>query len=530
MATVKYGALQLTPAPLVGISLRSNFFGENIRFSRTKVYALKGTILTDEQNNISGISLSHRDIVTGFAENYLPFTIDDVVVGYPKVTNLAFDQSNYLLREGYTVELEFLESGSPFQTTGAYYGFTGVTGLFFNIQSLSESLNYNTDFKSYNYSHSVNVTYRTGFNVDPLLNAKIIASGLLNNKSIYPFAISGGSFGNKVYEEKTDIVNGSYDVTENFIGSTGTGAYNHNYSVSINLNAEGITEVSQNGTIQGFNPNKYDNAKSGYAEIRNTIYQNCSGEYARYVVGTLNNTFLTDTRVDDILNGNIHYTRSFNDATGISDVKWVYSTSIELEGNKINAGEQGQIEGLGHISVRFSQASGFFTSIRPSIEQRVLEQYSGYGLTGVIYPISREQGFDRFHGSINYNYQFSNNNNFGLGSGIRSLETTITDQLPAHARVNFNVIHQGVLIQSLNSTKQGERNVNLTIQAFKETPVTGLLEFAKHTLNKYRPTGDEQLDPFLNGLRLNYNPVTNYLSSDAQYIYGGMKLDTDLNI
>lgn len=530
MATVQYGALSLVPPPQLALSVRSNFFGADIRYSTTKVYSLKGSLLNNQQSGVSGIFIQQNDLITGFASDYQPFSINGIIIGYPKINNITFDESNYLQKEGYTVELEILDSGNPFQITGTNYNFTGISGLFYNIQSLSESLNYTTDFRSYNYTHSIEVSYRTGVNIDPLLNSKIIASGLINNKSVFPFTISGGQFANKVYEEKTDIFNGTYSVVENAIASTGTNPYNHNYSVNVKLDQNGITTVQQNGAIQGFNPNKYSNAQSGYNVVRNDIYQNCSGVYVRYLSGTLNNTFLTDSRVDDVLNGSINYSRSFNDATGISDVRWTYTHQIQLQGNKIQAGERGQIQGLGHITIRFNQASGFFDIVRTGIAERVYEQYSGIAQTGILYPISREQGYDRFDGSINYDYEFSNNNNFGLGSGIRSLDTTIDDSLPTAARVGFNVVHVGVLLQSLSSTKQGQRTINLNIQGFRETPSTGVLEFAKDKINQYRPTGIEQIDPFLSSLGLNYNPVTNLLQTNAAYIYGGMRLDQDLNI
>lgn len=531
MATVKYGALELIPAPLVGISVKSNFFGADIRYSRSKVYSLKGTLLNNEQNNISGTFLQQRDLVTGFASDYLPFSINGIIVGYPKVNTISFDESNYLLKDGYNLELEFLESGNPFQITGTYYGFTGVTGLFQNIQSLSETLDYNTDFRSFNYKHSIDISYRTGVNVDPLLNSKIIVSGLINNKASFPFTISGGQTVNKVYEEKTDVLNGTYSVTENAIVATGVNSYNHNYSVGVKLDENGITTVNQNGNIQGFDGfNKYSNAESGYNVIRNTIYQNCSGVYANYFLGLLNNTYLTDSRIDNVLEGQISYSRSFNDATGISDTRWVYTNQIQLQGNKIQVGERGTIDGLGHISVRFNQASGFFEIIKPTILQRVLEQYSGFGSTGTLYPISREQGYDRFHGSINYDYEFSNNNNFGLGSGISSLDSSIQDSPPIHARVGFNVVHVGTLLQSLGSTKQGERNISLTIQAFRETPNTGVLQFITNTLNKYRTTGIQFIDPFISNISLTQDPITNYWTAQSKITFGGIKTDLDLNI
>lgn len=530
MATVKYGTLELIPSPQLGVTVRSNFFGADIRYSRTQTYALKGFLLNEQTSGVSGIFLQQADIVTGFASDYQPFIIDGQIIGYPKVNSISFEESNFLLKDGYNIELEFRESGNPFQITGDVYGFTNVTGLFYNIDSLSESLSYNTDFKSHNYSHSVDITYVTGFGVDPLLNAKLIASGLLANKSQFPFAISGGSFGNKTYEERIDIFNGSYSVGENFVGSTGTTPYNHTFSVSVTNDANGITTVSQQGNIQGFDPNKYVNAQSGYLAVRDTIYPTCTGVYGRYADGILNNTFLSDSRVDDVLGGSIQYARTFTDETGVSDTRWQYTHNLVLEGANINLSENGSIIGLGHISMRFNQASGMWDNVRPNIQQRLLEQYSGFGATGAIYNTSRAQTFDKFNGQISYDYQFSNNNSFGLGSGIRSLDVTVTDNLPIHNRVIFNVIHVGQVLQNLQSTRQGERNVSLEIQAFRETPQTGILAFTMHSLNKHRPVGAGFIDPFINDLSLNLDPLSNSLSAQASYIYGGYKSENNIDV
>lgn len=532
MATVKYGTLDLIPAPLIGINIQSRFFGADIRFSRSQIYSLRGTLLNNQTSGISGIFLQQQDIVTGLASDYQPFLVNGQFIGFPKVNSISFDESNYLQKDGYTIELEFLESGNPFQITGLVYGFTGVTGLFYNIESLSEDLNYNTDFKTFNYSQSIDINYRTGVGIDPLLNAKIIASGLINSKAGIPFVVTSGSFGNTTYEERTDIFNGSYGVTQNFVGSTGTGAYNHNYSVSVRLEENGITNVSQNGTILGFDPNKYQNAKSGYADIRNTIYNTCSGAYVRYVGGLLNDTYLSDSRIDDVLAGSINYSRAYNDGTGIqSGTTWQYTHQMTLNGNKINLSEQGSVGGYGHISTRFNQASGVFDSVRPGIPSRTLTFYSGFKQTGQIYNLSKNHTYDRFNGTIGYDYEFSNDNNFGLGSGIRSLISTVSDNLPIHNRVAFSVVHQGVLLQNLDSTRQGERSVALEIQAFRDTTQTGILQFCTNTLNKYAPVNLAQtIDPFLNALSLNYNPLENNLSCNAQYVFGGYKNSESLNI
>lgn len=530
MATVQYGSLQLIPPPQLGISVRSNFFGADIRYSTTKVYSLKGALLNNQTSGVSGIFLQQNDLVTGFLD-YQPFIVNGVVVGYPKVNSFVFDESNYLQKDGYSIELEFLDSGNPFQLTGSVYGFTGVTGLFHNIESLTEDLTYNTDFKTFNYSQSVNVVYRTGVGIDPLLNAKFIASGLINNKSAIPFVVTGGAFGTKTYEENTDTFNGIYGVTEKFNGATGTGAYNHTYSVNVNLGQNGITSVSQNGTILGFDPNKYENAKSGYNDVRANMYQTCSGAYARYVGGVLNDTYLSDSRVDDILGATIQYSRSYTDQSGIvSGVIWQYTHSMTLDNNKIRASENGNIVGQSHISTRFNVASGVWDSVRPGIDARTLSFYSGFQQTGLLYNVSRTQTFDRFNGQIGYGYDYSNDGNFGFGSGVRSLNVTISDGLPTANRVVFSVVHVGQLIQSLNSTKQGERTIGVEMQLFRETPKQTGLQVLINTLNKYSPIEIGKIDPFLNSLSITENPIVNQFSCNAQYLYGGYSQETSLNI
>jgi hypothetical protein len=532
MATVKYGALELIPAPLVGVSLESRFFESDIRFSRSKVYSLQGTLLTNNSSGVSGIAFQQNDIITGFQNDYLPFTIDGQIIGYPKVNNISFDNGSWVRQDAYSIELEFLESGNPFQVSGAIYNLTGISGLFYNIESLTESLDYNTDFRTYSYTHSVDVQYRTGFNIDPILNAKLIASGLISNKSAFPFVTTGSIFGNKTYEERLGLFDGSYGVTESFEGTTGNSLFDHSYSLQLQCQENGITSVSQRGNIQGYDPNAYVNAKSGYNVIRNDIYQACSGYYSSYISGgILNSTFLTDSRTDNINEGKITYSRTFSDESGISNTRWQYTHQITLNNNDIDVQEQGNVIGLGHISERFFQASGFYiTIVKPNIKQRTLEQFSGYNLTGNIFEVSREQSFDRFLGSIGYAVGFSNSPGIGAGSGIQNFNITITDDLPTHNRVAFNVVNQGVILQSIESTNQGQRTISLNSQAFRDSPTTGILQFSTNKLNEYRPTGSQFIDPFLQSISLNFNPNINSLGAISTYIYGGFKTDSDIKI
>lgn len=530
MATVKYGALNLYPAPEIGLALDSRFFGADIRYSLSKVYSLKGILLSNEISGFSGIFNGQNDIVSGFRNDYLPFEINGTVIGYPQVKSISFDDGNLVQKNGYSIELEFLESGNPFQLTGANYAFTGVSGLFNNIQSLTESLEYNTDFRTFNYTHSVQAQIRTGFNIDPLLNAKIIASGLINNKAAFPFIVTGSIFGNKKYEERENVFDGSYSVTESFDGTTGNLPYDHLYSINLRVQENGITQVSQQGQIRGFDPDKYTNAKSGYNVIRHQIYQNCSGFYAANLVGQLNTVYLADSRTDNVNTAVIQYARNFTDESGVSDVRWQYTHQSTLDGNFIQASEQGSIIGLGHISERFYQASGFYNTVRTGVHQRTLSYISGFGSSGNFFPISEEQSFNRFNGDISYNYGFSNTPGLGAGSGIQNFSINITDDLPTHNTVAFTVVNVAVMLQSLGSTSNGQRTVNYHSQAFRDTPQQTVLDFARDKINGYIPTGGGVLDPFINNISLNYNPMENTLDGNVAYLYGGNRSQTNLKI
>lgn len=530
MATIQYGALQLVPAPLLGLNVQSKFLGADIRFANRKVYSLKGTIINPTTDGISGIYTDQNSLITGFKDSYFPFSIDGNIVGYPKINSISFDNGPLVRTNGYNIELEVLDSGNPFQFTGVEYGFTGVSGLFYNIESISENLEFSSDFRTSNRTHSVDITYRTGFNINPLLNAKLIASGLIKNIAAYPFITTIGPSGITTYEERINEFAGNYSVTEKFASTTGNLNYEHFLSWQFQLAENGIITVTENGLVKGYDPNRYNNAKSGYALAMPGTYNNCQSFYSRYASGTLNNTYLADSRVDDINLGQITYARAFTDETGVSTFKWQYSQSLTLEGNFMRTAEQGNIFGLNHISQRFSTASGAWETIRPGIQQRLSEQYSGYGFTGFIYNVGRSQTFDRFNGKIDYSYEYSNRNTYSLGSGIRSLEMTITDQPPLHANVFFNVINAGVIAQSLEATKQGQRTVALDIVAFRETAQTGLLQFTTNKLNERRPLGTSFIDPFLNRLSVTYNPLVNSLTAESTYLFGGFRTVSGLDL
>lgn len=528
MATIKYGTLELIPAPQLGLNVQSNFFPADIRYSKTKSYTLRGDIFGYYSSGVSGVYNSVNQITTGFQQDYQPFILDGTIVGYPKIKSVSFDAGTWVQRSQYSIELEIAESGNPFQITGGFYGFTGVTGLFHNIASLTESLEYESDFKVFSYNHSVNIQYNTGFNINPLNNARFIASGLLSNKSSFPFVVTGSPYGNKTYEESINEFAGQYSVTERFKGTTGNLAFEHLYALHLQLSQDGITTVSQDGTIRGLVPDKYETAKSGYTTIKNGIYSNCTGFYSNYAGGTLNNTYLTDTRFDDVNNGIVRYSRSFTDESGVSDVRWRYVHEITLQQNTYQCSERGSIQGLGGISSRFNQASGWFDVVKTGIYSRVINQFSGNGGTGLLFNNSIERSFDRFNGGIQYNYGYANSPGLGVGSGIFQYESSVSDEICMANRVDFNIVSVGVISQSLSSTKQGQRTVSVNAQAFRDTARQTIYDFCKHKLNENRPIDAQYLDPFINSLETFFNVNENSLTANASYIYGGYKRNDDL--
>lgn len=531
MATVSYGALSLSPSPLVGINIQSKFFGADIRYALAKTYTLAGTILSNITSGISGLHTQQESIITGFATDYLPFSIDGKIIGYPKVGNVSFDVGTWVQKQNYTIDLEFLESGNPFQVTGDYYNLTGISGLFHNIENLNETLEYNTDFKTYGYTHNIEIQYRTGVDIDPFLNSKIIASGLLNNTGFFPFAISGGVSGVTTYEERENVFDGVYGVTKRFEGTTGTGTYDHLYSLNLRLEENGNITTTQNGRIRGLGTDKYGAAKNGYNIVKNGIYESCSGFYGIYSQdGVLSSTYIADHRADDTNKGEINYARTFTNESGISNVRWRYSHEVTRDENDFTASERGNINGMGHASVRFDQASGEWLAIESGIRNRVLSEFSGFGGTGNMYLVSKEKGFNRFNGSINYSYMWSNAVGIGAGSGIQSYETVVDDQLPMSKRVYISAATVGVLAQSLNRTTQGSRTVSVHVQSFRETDYPTRFDFCKHKINENRPLDSAMLDPFLNSLSIDYTPAEGIIDARAEYLWGGYKTDLSLYI
>lgn len=510
MATLKYGAIELVPSPLLSLAIEGRFFGNESSYSRSKRYVLNGTILDQvDLVGISGIATRQNDIITGFSIDFNPLMIDGVLVGYPRVLSTSFENGSWVQKNVYKIELEILDSGNPKIT-----GYANIPAdLFGHTSDITENFSYSFDGTERSCAHSIQVQGQTGYGYDSLVSAKIIASGLLESVWGDP-AINGQSaYASKTYEERMDVENGNYSIVENLLWSTGI--YSHNYTLSLRQ-SDGITSVEQRGKIIGYTDTKYQAALSGYNEISPLIYSNCNGIYSNYgCPAVLNTTWITNGKSENVNEGIIDYSRTFTDESGVGPYKWQYGFTYRLVDSHVEAAEDGSIVGMGAISSRMSVVNNAWKEIESGIPLRIVENKPSW-VTGVFFPTSRRQNMDEFAGSISYEYAFSDCLKYSGSSEVRLKEINITDSPPRENKVTFRVPFLGVIQQDIYALTFGERRVALKVEGFRESTISGLKDEAKTLFNTYRPTGT---DSYINSVSVRSSPLLKNIDAEASWLY-----------
>ena len=193
-----------------------------------------------------------------------------------------------------------------------------------NIESGSESWSIEPDQQNLNntfnfrVSHSISAKGKKFFNasglgIDPWIAAKIwvdsrkgvdaniLSSGLYN--------LSGMTAYNHLVTTNIDETDGAYSLTENWIFASGLDY--EDFSIDANTGLEGITSVSINGTVTGYEQrnlqsitsSRWDNASGYFLSIKNSLLNRAQA----YTGVTLNPIPLSETLGRNPVAGTLSY-------------------------------------------------------------------------------------------------------------------------------------------------------------------------------------------------------------------------------
>ncbi len=523
--------LNFQNAEILSYSHKPEFLGENLRYKITKDITINGYILN--LNNLSGISGTYNGInnfLVG-ATDYDHIFINNVDFGQGKVTNVSFDNNptHDVKYKKYKASLTVYDSGNLFNVLSGYY-----SGLNWDnaqiLDNFNENFTYNAnDDGGYSYDHSINLRFNSGQNLPdtPIGMAKIFASGFFAACNLTGFlGINYQNNFRKTYQETYNLIDNSVGFREHVDFLNISGNYSAKFTHQLQINENGIVNVSENGEIKGLYDPLIQSMQSGLAAELPQSYSRCLDVYSGYGVTSLNNLNSNPINKNIVLNnfeGLATYSIGYsNDPKYQTFYIWDYTTTIDRSEDRVyTIAEQGRIDGIGRpLLDKYPNALSGYAIVRTGISNRIGMTYSGanpYPLK--LNQISLTESRAPHAGNIGYSAVYTDDITLFPISGIKKYEFQITDHAPVQAVNKFNILNFKEIIQPNNQATLGQRDFSIRMIGARGTPINTYLNYISGAIQPYKSLGN---DFFLSQCSYQFAPLENSLSMNLSFNYDGI--------
>ena len=328
--TMRYGDYYFSPMPLLNYSVEYTYDADDELLYKLTTYSLTGSLIVPSGEFVTMMT-NKQALEDALGSGNQPFVITDggtvVTSGNPIVGSLSFDEGVWVNRIDYSTEMTIKDSSS-------------ASG---NVESFVESWAFTEDENRRNVVvvHTVTAkgidTSSSGNNA--LENAKtyaLIHTGYDTAPTFIP-AFTEGSGVLTAYSslrtESADEAEKTYEITEEFVLSSGV--YKYNQSATYDINEDGVASVTIEGDVAGLgrgNEDALTNAVVGWGHIRDRLNDTASGVYVRYGGGKILNTTPKSYSIGENSDaGIISFSYLFEDDTsvlpsGITDFTMTKST------------------------------------------------------------------------------------------------------------------------------------------------------------------------------------------------------------
>ena len=478
---------------LLGYTHQNNFFGEkSFNYSATKTISLNGFTLNLVNSNSIQPVLSTITSIKNGSKDFINVTINNVNYGVGKITELSFDNDNWLSSSRFNATIVILDE-VPL-TNISSPEFTGLTldSKKLNlIKSFSEtfSLNFDTQNKVLGGEHSIEIEYDAdNKNIDLIKLAQGLATDLL--KSL-PSNLVEGNYTERtnyklLHTENYSLIDGKCGFNKKFSYNTENvdKPYSLNITHSIELNESGIVTVSENCEIKAEydKPSLYVNALQGYNDQLTGLQSRITSFFNLYktkfgITENLNSYAIQrSTEINKFL-GTINYNTSFDNDLKKKDPKYLYEYISTLDRNEQgiwNASENGFINGVGAPGTddKYKNAEDAWVTIKGLILNRILSFYNAEAterLSGSnnLKELSKNTTREKYNGKISYNYLYTDDPTIKDGSdmGIKKINVEKSDTGLMPIIKNYIIPNTTyALLQNRDLKKQGSYTTKAVLE------------------------------------------------------------------
>ena len=537
--------LDITNATKISQTNSFETFGGPITWKTTAEVSVEAVF--SDILNPKGQILSFTDIdEIQNSNDYLSISIANKK--YQRCKIISFNLASGNLNKSQIVKLKFKtesRDASILSSLSGYYAdyATANSSSSALIDSLRESISIANGENSIRYSKEVSVKFNnsvklTGASSNPLVSAAAnFVKKIFNYDSTTGYSDTIPNLnhgGSKLYDlllqsnykkfrnEKFDLITNECTFSESIDAANVVGDYSHSAVQTLSFDQNGITTVTETGTIKGLVESLINSAEIGYAsEIVNAktrliaIYETYSGCSA---IG--NNSYLSIDKTSDQFNGTIQYSivatndpKFENSSLGIEEE---FATTIATRLSITTVTRNGRIHGI-HSSrylgtqnglnkypayllakTRFATVFNQAKTDIPLLANNLSPKY-----------VERTESHSPLRGEITWSLTFSSDPKYANNDEVKSFDVQINEDERQNKVNEFLIINDGPLIQSTSGVYQGSKDMSCKIIGYRIEPSIAsaklakadFINFAKDKFagegdNDYLESADMSINPF----------------------------------
>ena len=546
---------------VLGSSTQYEYFGSNAyNYRKIKTVSLEGFLI--DGTIIEGDSSDNTDIIDGFLDTTTiqEFTVNGRAFGTGKLVDISFsDQGVSPGLQQVSATIEVYEDG--LDTSGGGGGSSeGVQSVFETnegkfLVSLDEVFSFNETASNKTFNYSVNINYQDDGGSDALTLSKTLAQALIDeavaNQLIDGYNEDATTY-KKYCSESIDEISKSYSLSHqyNFVEALSSGSTDSTSEISVAINQNGITTVSEKGVVRfiaGSDADSLTTLKTETQALIDSSFTRCNSAFTAFVADETPTAYnspnsLVDKKISvireiDERNLTINYTVSYsNDISIESTYNWSYNHEIKKSEGFYVISERGQVVGDGKPlpiggSCSIEQAkSAFNGTIKDGIEGRVETIFRSNTIDfREIHLINEDINFSEIDGTITYNFSYSSESREGTDK--ITAKNTVTHSYPVNLKNNFNILGatdptDSSISQKLNLATIGKTTLNMELRGEKEVTFGEYRAYINSNISKFQPT--EEFVHIASSPKISFTPKKNSMTFGIEWNWLREVADVDV--
>lgn len=540
---------------ILGLTQTCDFWGDSINYRNVQNYSARARVSGD-RNLLSVVpSWSNQSGIMALSSGYMPIYVQGVFLGSGKLTQIQFDGGIDLNYRPFSVNFEILKSGDLSYVTGELY--TGITNVFEflpYLNSLTEECQYSqSNNKTVDFSRDITFDLEKGY-INQITGAHTLSVGILScltELGVYtplpPPHYSGVEGMVKNISQKIDTINGNFSYSEAYSYQSGV-PWVHEYQHSLEYGTEGITNISEQGTIQS---NRRINGTGeriyyaivGWDLIETGIYTRITGVFNRW-----SDQFQSGAGCPI---GPFPYEKSFTKdyPRGLISYNYSYNNDPAAESGYYNSYEQSislsndgwiEVQVNGDLRSRQNNLTGalsglyniYTEEIRPQIPNYAYNAYSSSvdffkspfcpsGYLGSLALLGSEETYTEVPAEISYNFDYTDDPSYISTGVFRKIKNTLSNQEVTPLVNIFRIANYLELPQNSFQSNLGVLTNNIEIIGDSGVSISQYKSAASGRI--ITPTGNF----WMTDNTYQFNPVNNEFSMNVSYNYEGFRSIND---